>query len=37
VIPLNGTLILIAADGIYQYDYTDLNNMQLLSKITIGK
>jgi hypothetical protein len=37
VIPLNGTLILIAADGIYQYDYTDLNNMQLLSKINIGK
>ena len=37
VIPLNGTLILIAADGLYQYDYTDLSNLHLLSKIAIGK
>lgn len=36
VIPYNGVLILLAADGIYQYDYTDINNLQLLSKITIG-
>ncbi len=37
VIPLNGILILIAADGLYQYDYTDLNKLHLLSKIAIGK
>ena len=36
VIPFNGVLILMAADGIYQYDYSDLNNLQLLSKISIG-
>jgi hypothetical protein len=36
VIPFNNILILLAADGIYQYDYSDLNNMQLLSKINIG-
>lgn len=36
VIPWNGVLILMAEDGIYQYDYSDLNNLQLLSKITIG-
>jgi len=37
VIPYDGVLILLAGDGIYQYDYTDLSNLQLLSKITIGK
>lgn len=36
VIPMNGVLILMAEDGIYQYDYSDLSNLQLLSKITIG-
>jgi len=36
VIPYNGVLIMMAADGIYQYDYSDLMNLQLLSKITIG-
>ena len=35
VIPLDGILILMAADGIYQYDYSDLANIHLLSKITI--
>jgi hypothetical protein len=37
VIPYNNVLIMIAADGIYQYDYTDLSNLVLLSKINIGK
>ncbi len=36
VIPWNGILILMAEDGIYQYDYSDISNLQLLSKITIG-
>jgi hypothetical protein len=36
VIPYNGILILLAEDGIYQYNYTDINNLQLLSKINIG-
>ena len=30
------TLMMIAADGIYQYDYTDLKNIKPLSKISIG-
>ncbi|NVO19590.1 MAG: hypothetical protein HXX13_07810 [Bacteroidetes bacterium] len=37
VIPNNGVLILVAADGLYQYDYSDVNNLQLLSKISFGK
>lgn len=36
VIPMGNTLIMIAQDGIYQYDYSDLQNIQLLSKISIG-
>ena len=36
VIPLNGTLIVIGDDGIYQYDYTDLTNIRLLSKLTVA-
>lgn len=36
VIPFNNVLILRAEDGIYQYDYSDITNLQLLSKITIG-
>ncbi len=36
VIPYNGTLIMIAQDGIYQYDYADPQNIKLLSKIPIG-
>ena len=36
VIPINGILILIGEDGIYQYDYQDIENIQLLSKIDIG-
>lgn len=33
VIPLNGLLLVIAEDGFYQYDYSDLTNIQLLSSI----
>ncbi len=36
VIPLNGTLIVIGDDGIYQYDYSDLSNIRLLSKLTVA-
>ena len=35
VIPINGVLILIGEDGIYQYDYQDIENIQLISKIEI--
>lgn len=35
VIPLNGVLMMIGADGLYQYDYTDLDNLVLLSSIPI--
>ena len=37
VIPFNNVLMMIAEDGIYQYDYTDLNQIKQLSKIGIGK
>lgn len=37
VIPLNGTLMLIGKDGLYQYDYRDANNLKLLSKILVKK
>jgi hypothetical protein len=33
VIPLGNILIMIAEDGLYQYDYSDLNNIYLLSVI----
>ena len=36
VIPLNGVLIVIGDDGIYQYDYADLNDIRLLSKLTVA-
>jgi hypothetical protein len=36
VIPLDGILILIAEDGLYQYDYSDLENITLLSFLAIG-
>ena len=37
VICHNGLLMMIGADGLYQYDYTDLNNLQLLSTMPIVK
>ncbi len=36
LIAFEKTLMMMAADGIYQYDYTDLKNIKPLSKITIG-
>jgi len=36
IIPYNNVLILIAEDGIYQYNYSDLQNIKQLSKISIG-
>lgn len=36
VIPYGNVLIMIAEDGIYQYSYSDLLNIQQLSKIPIG-
>lgn len=34
-IPLGGVLMLIGEDGIFQYDYSDLNNISLLSHIQV--
>ena len=36
VIPMNGILMMIGDDGLYQYDYTDLSNIHLLSKLTVA-
>lgn len=35
VIPLGNTLMTLAQDGIYQYDYSDVNQIELLSVINI--
>jgi len=37
VIPQNNILMMIANDGLYQYDYSDLKNIRQISKIPIGK
>ena len=37
IIAHNNVAMLIADDGIYQYDYSDLNNIKLLSKLPISK
>ncbi len=37
VIALNGNALVVARDGLYQYDYSNLSNIKLLSKITISK
>lgn len=36
VIPTDGLLMLIGADGLYQYDYSDLDSLRLISSIPIG-
>jgi hypothetical protein len=36
-IPVGSSLIVLATDGIYQYDYSDLQNIVLLSHIPNGK
>lgn len=35
VIPANGTLIMVGAEGISLYDYTDIKNIKLLSSISV--
>lgn len=37
VIPVNGLLFMIGKDGFYQYDYSSLTNVKLLSKIPVKK
>ncbi len=37
VIPFNHTLMMIADDGIYQYDYSDIESIKQLSKLPISK
>ena len=37
VIPFKNTLMMIAEDGIYQYDYSDLNNIRQISKLAFEK
>jgi len=36
VIPYNGTLVMTGNDGIYQYDYSDLNDISQISMIPIS-
>lgn len=36
VIVLNGLLLVVGPNNIYQYDYTDLNNIRQVSKFQIG-
>ncbi|MFA9370427.1 MAG: LVIVD repeat-containing protein [Labilibaculum antarcticum] len=36
VIPLASVLVVIGTEGLFQYDYSDINNIQLLSFITIA-
>ncbi len=36
VIPSDGLLMLIGDDGLYQYDYSNLDSLQLISSIPIG-
>jgi len=36
VIPVNGILMLIGNDGLYQYDYSDITEIKLLSAIPIS-
>lgn len=35
VIPLDGLLLVVGPENVYQYDYSDLDNMVLISKIPI--
>jgi hypothetical protein len=37
VIPVGKVLVLIGDDGLYQYDYTNIKNISLLSKIPVVK
>ncbi|MDP4265226.1 MAG: hypothetical protein Q8941_22050 [Bacteroidota bacterium] len=37
VIAYNNRAILVAGDGLYQYDYSNVNDIRLLSRITVNK
>ncbi len=37
VIASNNIALVVAADGLYQYDYSNINAIRLLSKVTISK
>jgi hypothetical protein len=37
LIPYDNVLMMIADDGLYQYDYTDMDNITKLSVIPIKK
>jgi hypothetical protein len=37
VITWNNRAMVVAKDGLYQYDYSDINNIHLLSKIPVNK
>jgi hypothetical protein len=37
IIPFNNNAIVIGQDGLYQYDYANVKNIKLLSKIEILK
>jgi hypothetical protein len=37
VIPVNGLLFMIGDDGFYQYDYSNLKNISLLSHIPVAE
>jgi hypothetical protein len=37
VIVQDGIAIVVADEGIFQYDYADINNIKLLSKIVVGR
>jgi hypothetical protein len=37
VITTNGLALVVGKTGLYQYDYTDLNNIHLVSKMSTGK
>lgn len=37
VIPYNNVLMMIAEDGLYQYDYSDITKISKLSKLPVGK
>lgn len=37
LIPFNNTLMMIAEDGLYQYDYSNTSDIRLLSKLSFAK
>ena len=37
VIATNKIALVVAKDGLYQYDYSDVSNIRLLSKIQVNK